>query len=433
MKTKSKQDRSTTSSRATTTSKSRAAIRPQKALSGAVQPLVVRGTVLYPDKSPAIGLSVVALDKDIEGEDRLGEVVTDAKGGYWIDYSDARFHRSQNEKLGADVFVRVYRADGDLQTQSRIVRNAPADLQLDVQLPIEKLVVRGQVRFADGSPVNGASVRAYDKDVRLEQPLGEPVITGTDGRYKIVYTAREFSRAEKASADVRVTAYEKSDKPVSSDILFNASPDAVIDLVLPWRSQVPSEFELLVSALLCLLKGQAAKGRDLPIDELEPIDVDFLAKDTGIERQRIEWLVEASKLAKEPGPPAAPPAPRAPRRPQGGAATAATLGEWDPLRGILRLVPPRPAYRRGEVVGNAGGYPGRDAECCHCSEHRFGCHARAAGSHQRARRTDQARPRCCGAGAGHYDQSWQSARHAEGSAEARAATSARCRAGRPAP
>lgn len=64
---------------------------------------IVRGIVSYPDKSAAVGLTVIAFDKDVVGEDRLGQEITDKEGGYKVAYSEARFRRSPNESRGADV------------------------------------------------------------------------------------------------------------------------------------------------------------------------------------------------------------------------------------------------------------------------------------------------------------------------------------------
>src|SRR6185295_6760990 len=101
-------------------------VPPTKDSSNPVQRSTVRGTVCYPDKSPAIGLSVVAFDRDAASEDRLGDAITDEKGGYRIAYGDAVFRRPPNGSRGADVFVRVHGANGDLPFQSRTRRNAPA-------------------------------------------------------------------------------------------------------------------------------------------------------------------------------------------------------------------------------------------------------------------------------------------------------------------
>ena len=65
--------------------------------------------------------------------------------------------------------------------------------------------LRGLVRSADGSPLAGVTVRAFDRDVRAEQELGnsqQPAVTGNDGRFTIAYTSAQFARAEKGAADI---------------------------------------------------------------------------------------------------------------------------------------------------------------------------------------------------------------------------------------
>ena len=83
----------------------------------------------------------------------------------------------------------------------------------DSSNPVQRLVVRGQVRLADGTPLAGALVRAYDKDLRSKEQLGksEPVITDTKGRYEIPYAAEQFSRAEKRGADLLVEARQNEE------------------------------------------------------------------------------------------------------------------------------------------------------------------------------------------------------------------------------
>src|SRR5678815_3236531 len=60
----------------------------------------------------------------------------------------------------------------------------------------DPLVVKGRITQADGGRVAGATVRAFDKDMRAEQPLGQAV-TDKNGNYEIEYTAAQFGRTEK--------------------------------------------------------------------------------------------------------------------------------------------------------------------------------------------------------------------------------------------
>lgn len=262
---------------------------------------VVSGTVSYPDKSPAVGLTVVAFDKDVGGEDRLGEAVTDDKGAYRIEYDDARFRRSPGETRGADIFVRVLSASGGQLFQSKARRNAPRQYGLSVSLPVGRFVVRGTVRDAGGKALPGLSVSAFDCDLRRREPLG---VSATDdgGRYEIYYASRQFSGAESAGADLQVVVFEspESGRPLAeSAVFFNVGGETTIDIRIAEESQRRSEFETHLDRLKPLLEGQAEGGRDLGLVELTDADAGFLASETGIDRRSIELLREAHRVGNE--------------------------------------------------------------------------------------------------------------------------------------
>jgi hypothetical protein len=115
----------------------------------------------------------------------------------------------------------------------------------------KQFIVTGNVLQPNGTPVVGAKVTAFDRDMRSEQRLGKAT-TSEAGRYKITYTAGQFSRAEKKSADVIVRAeFEHKGKKLhaESEIHFNVGPMAQIDLILTPVPEQPrralSEIELL--------------------------------------------------------------------------------------------------------------------------------------------------------------------------------------------
>jgi hypothetical protein len=150
-------------------------------------------------------------------------------------------------------------------------------------------IVRGQVRYADGTPAPGQPVRAFDKDLRTEEPLGDPATTAKDGRYEIRYTAQQFRRAEKGNADLIVRVADgTTTPPPESPIRFNAQPEETIDLTLPIGTRGPSEYERYLRELEPVLEG-------VPLTNLQDNDIDFLAGDTGIERQHISWLAESAR------------------------------------------------------------------------------------------------------------------------------------------
>jgi hypothetical protein len=65
----------------------------------------VRGRVSLADGSPAVGLKVVAVDRDLRGEQALGEAQTDRNGGYYIRYFARQFMRPDQRR--ANLMVRV--------------------------------------------------------------------------------------------------------------------------------------------------------------------------------------------------------------------------------------------------------------------------------------------------------------------------------------
>ena len=65
-------------------------------------------------------------------------------------------------------------------------------ITLKLKLP-EGFVVHGVVRRAEGTPLAGAPVKAFDEDLRQEQLLGEAT-TDPAGQYRISYTSAQFHR-----------------------------------------------------------------------------------------------------------------------------------------------------------------------------------------------------------------------------------------------
>ena len=150
--------------------------------------------------------------------------------------------------------------------------------------------VQGHVKQVDGSPLAGALVRAFDKDLRHEQPLGE-ARTDRQGYYLIGYSQAQFRRAEKQQADLVVRVYNaEGSLLVESDTIFNAQADEIVDLVLHNAEPIKSEYERLLEEISPLLEG-------VKIDQLTAEDIVFLSGETGLESSLIADLVSAAKLA----------------------------------------------------------------------------------------------------------------------------------------
>ena len=159
----------------------------------------------------------------------------------------------------------------------------------------ETFRVRGAVSHADGKPIGGIVVKAYDKDLRSEQLLGETK-TDRDGRYEIAYSRDRFKQVEKGSADLIVRAYGPNGVVlVESAVIFNAREAETVDLVV---ADPRSEYQRLADAIFPLLVGQRVSLTDLTEDETHR-DITFLAAETGEQRRHIELFVLAEKLSLE--------------------------------------------------------------------------------------------------------------------------------------
>lgn len=179
---------------------------------------------------------------------------------------------------------------------SGIVESKLASLinkEVDARKP-KRFTVSGEVRHETGDPLPKVIVKAYDRDLRKEQMLGVAVLD-TKGKYLITYSSVQFRKAEKENADLIVRAFDESGFLFSeSDIIFNASDDKTVDLMVKHRV-VPAltEYEKLVADLTPLLEDQGTSFAGLTKD-----DVNFLANDTGIEETHIAFLAESARFSQ---------------------------------------------------------------------------------------------------------------------------------------
>jgi receptor-binding and translocation channel-forming TcA subunit of Tc toxin/ABC toxin-like protein/neuraminidase-like protein/virulence plasmid A protein len=252
------------------------------------------------------GLRVEAWDKELIFHDLVGSAITDEQGSFRIEFPESHFKELFRDQR-PDLFFKVFREKELIKsTEGSVLWNVAAGdtgVVIEVGLPAagrpeETFVVRGKIRGADGSLLIGMVVKAFDKDLRSEELLGEAA-TNKAGEYEIRYSDQKFCRAEKGNADLVIRVFSPDsasdrDRPlVESPTLFNAPAVAEIDLQVPDTGIKRSEFERHVEAIAPLLVGQAEDGGDLPIVTLTERDIDFLASDTGIERQHVAWLSTA--------------------------------------------------------------------------------------------------------------------------------------------
>ncbi len=258
------------------------------------QVYAVFGKVMLPTGAPAAGLIVIAYDHDESSRETLGQATTRANGAYKISYAGDAFRRSAKERGGADVVVCVYDQHNELLFTSKKQNNAPAQYQLNVQLPAKQFVVQGRVKGIDDTLLPNVLVRVFDRDLRREEPLGSAK-TDIDGRYQIAYSTTQFSRAEKAGADlvVRVLALDGKTLLAQSDTLFNASAQAEINLTVSSEQlHVDSEWERYQRELAPLIEN-------LQPQDLTDEDLQFLHGETRIPLLHLQWLRYAYRWSVE--------------------------------------------------------------------------------------------------------------------------------------
>jgi hypothetical protein len=261
---------------------------------------VVLGTVIQSNNIPLPNIIVRAFDWDSQGEELLGETITDAKGNYQITYTTEKFSRFETEGSGPDLIVRAYNQQGEILASSPRKNNAQVQETVDLTIAISQediFIVQGTIRQADGSKFVGVTVLAFDRDLRREELLGQTQ-TDKEGFYQIQYSPLQFRKQEKGNADLVVKALNPNNLTLAtSPILFNAPPIAEIDLTIPAEiQQPPSLFEKIAQVLEPLLEG-------LPLTEIEENekhqDLTFLSGETGFTGELLARFALAHKLAQQ--------------------------------------------------------------------------------------------------------------------------------------
>jgi hypothetical protein len=147
----------------------------------------------------------------------------------------------------------------------------PADAREGVSTggtaPDAEFAVSGTITHGE-TPLDGVTVRAFDRDLDGEEPLGEAT-TDPSGAYRITYGEADFARNERGTADVVVDVFnEVGARLGGSAVHYNAGHETTVDLQIPpEREVVPSEYALLRSELDPLLSGRSVTA--VSNDQLE--------------------------------------------------------------------------------------------------------------------------------------------------------------------
>jgi hypothetical protein len=158
----------------------------------------------------------------------------------------------------------------------------------------------GTVTDGNSRPLPRLIVKAFDRDLRSESPLGESV-TDPNGRYRIDYVLASFAEAEKKTADLSMKVFGPGNVLVYDTdfdrIVFNASQFETIDITIATEILPEgNEFEFLLKEISALTAG-------IKISQLEENDknrdVTFIAREAGLPAEKLEHLVVAHRLQDE--------------------------------------------------------------------------------------------------------------------------------------
>lgn len=165
----------------------------------------INGNVINQQGIGVPDLRIEEWDKDLLFDDLVGSAITDKNGRFQIEFSE-KFFRECFLDRQPDLFFKIYHGSQFIKsTEESVLWNVkkgenPVTIEIDESVREESkgFIVKGRIRQANKSPLVNGVVRAFDKDLRSEQLLGE-ACTDKEGRYEISYTRAQFRRAEKKS------------------------------------------------------------------------------------------------------------------------------------------------------------------------------------------------------------------------------------------
>jgi hypothetical protein len=240
--------------------------------------------------------------------------ITDTKGVVNISFDETLFSKLPAGQQ-AEVIFMVSQDGQSLSTGTTIKSLQPGDQKVEILVTIpestgEKFIVKGTIRKADGSPLPGVVVRAFDCDLRKKELLGEQD-TNVQGFFEIGYTRAQFSRMEKAQADIYLELYDPDKKTVISPVTFESEDENVLKIlqmendngervecqiwfnapavatingtVTDQRYRVLSEYKRYVQELSSLMEA-------LRFEELTDADLNFLHHETAIPFEHLDYI-----------------------------------------------------------------------------------------------------------------------------------------------
>lgn len=216
---------------------------------------IVMGRVTNPEGQGLSELIVSVFDKDLIFDDRLGQTVTDQNGYYRFSYRTSDFRDLIERK--PDIYLKVFDLKGTTlySTKGAIRYEAGRVERIDIviakqsasssgskgetaplQTPSDMWVVNGHVTDAQGKPLVGYTVTAYDKDFLRDDRLGSTT-TDAKGSYSLTYRTSDFRGFIERKPDIYFQVHDPKGTLVyvSKNVWFEAGRVETIDIVIGKR------------------------------------------------------------------------------------------------------------------------------------------------------------------------------------------------------
>ncbi|MCC5906677.1 MAG: hypothetical protein JJU13_10740 [Balneolaceae bacterium] len=158
-------------------------------------------------------------------------------------------------------------------------------------VPENTFVVHGRVLRANGHGVVNVTVKAFHKELRREQLLGQAE-TETGGRFEIRY------HPEVQRLDLQVRAYDEAGEVIAaSPWILGAVQEQRVEIVVGNEAyRGLSEFERVSAELEPFLNEQ-----DVDVADLKQEDIPYVAARTGISSERLDFFIRGAQLEKKTG------------------------------------------------------------------------------------------------------------------------------------
>lgn len=157
-----------------------------------------------------------------------------------------------------------------------------------VRRPVPR-AVSGRVLDQSGRPLAGVTVRALNKSLRAETPLGDAATSDSLGRYRITYAPAPADVARRGEVNLLVRVVDRKGATIGeSSVVFSARDKETIELRVPSAEGRQSEFDRYRAQIAPLLQK-------VQVSALAHSDVSFIAGKTAIPELRVAWLVIADQ------------------------------------------------------------------------------------------------------------------------------------------